>query len=65
MTIFSLERLSNIVATRRRSMKLSQAQLSEATGLNRATISKIEQGDYTPSIMQLQALSQALKFDMT
>ena len=65
MTVFSLEHLSNIVSSRRRSMKLSQAQLSEATGLNRATISKIEQGDFTPSITQLQALSGALNFDMT
>ena len=65
MTVFSMERLSDIVSSRRHSMKLSQAQLSEATGLNRATISKVEQGDYTPSITQLQALSQALNFDMT
>ena len=65
MTVFSMERLSEIVSARRRAMKLSQSELSKITGLNRATISKIEQGDYTPAIQQLQALSQALSFDMT
>jgi len=65
MNVFSLERLSEIVTSRRRSLKLSQSELSRITGLNRATISKIEQGEYTPSIPQLQALSQALNFDMT
>ena len=65
MNVFSMERLSDIVSGRRHSMKLSQAELSRMTGLNRATISKIEQGEYTPSIPQLQALSQTLNFDMT
>ena len=65
MKAFSIERLSDLVSAGRRSMKLSQAQLAERTGLNRATISKIEQKEYTPSIPQLQALSQALNFDMT
>ena len=65
MTHFSIEQLAALVSTRRRSMKLSQTQLSERTGLNRATISKIEQQSYTPSIPQLQALSLALSFDMT
>ena len=65
MKTFSIERLSDLLITGRRSLKLSQAQLAECTGLNRATISKIEQKDYTPSIPQLQALSQALNFDLT
>jgi len=65
MTVFSMDRLSDLISARRRSLKLSQAELSGLTGLNRATISKIEQKDYTPSIPQLQALSQALNFDMT
>ena len=65
MTVFSIERLSEILSGRRRTLKLSQAELSKLTGLNRATISKIEQKDYTPSIPQLQALSQALHFDIT
>ena len=65
MNTFSIERLAELVVAGRRSMKLSQAQLAEQTGLNRATISRIEQQDYIPSIPQLQALSQALNFDMT
>ena len=65
MKSFSIDRLSVLVNAGRRGMKLSQAQLAERTGLNRATISKIEQKDYIPSIPQLQALSQALNFDIT
>lgn len=65
MKTFSLERLSDLVGNKRREMKLSQSDLSKLTGLNRSTISKIEQQDYIPSIPQLQALCQELGFDMT
>ena len=65
MKTFSLERLSDLVGNKRHEMKLSQSDLSKLTGLNRATISKIEQQDYTPSIPQLQALCQALSFDIS
>ena len=65
MKVFSAEKLSALVSAGRRSKKMSQADLSGRSGLNRATISRIEQGDYVPSIAQLQALSCALEFDMT
>ena len=65
MKVFSIHRLSEIVTARRRQLKLSQSDLSGLTGLNRATISRIEQKDYTPSIQQLQELSRVLDFDMT
>ena len=65
MKNFSIDRLSALVSAGRRGMKLSQSQLAERTGLNRATISKIEQKDYIPSIPQLQALSHALNFEIT
>ena len=65
MKNFSIDRLAEIVSGRRHSLKLSQAELSKRTGLNRSTISKLEQKDYTPSISQLQALSWALDLDMT
>ncbi|HFR3748760.1 TPA: nucleotide sugar dehydrogenase, partial [Streptococcus suis] len=42
----------------------SQQELANVTGINRAMISRIEQGDYIPSIPQLESLSQALEFDL-
>ena len=49
MTVFSIDRLSQLISAGRRIQKLSQAALSERTGINRATISRIEQCDYIPS----------------
>ncbi|MBR4435622.1 MAG: nucleotide sugar dehydrogenase [Clostridia bacterium] len=63
MKKFSRSTLSSTVAAKRKAMKLTQVQLSEATGINRAQISKIESGEFTPSLDQLQALSEALRFD--
>jgi UDPglucose 6-dehydrogenase len=39
--------------------------LSEATGINRAMISRAEKMDYVPSIEQLEKLSEQLHFDIT
>ena len=41
------------------------AQLADATGINRALISRIEQKDFVPSIEQLESLSEVLNFDLT
>lgn len=65
MKEFSIDRLSALLNTKRRSLKLSQSELADRTGLNRATISRIEQKEYVPSISQLQALSGALGFEIT
>ena len=64
MKLFSIEILATLVNAGRRNLKLSQAELAQRTGMNRATISRIEKGEYTPSISQLQALSQVLNFDI-
>ena len=63
MHIFSSDKLSWLVSQNRRRLKLSQAELSRLTGMNRATISRIEQKTYTPSIPQLQELGRVLGFD--
>ena len=65
MKTFSLAKLAGLISAGRHSLKMSQTELAKRTGMNRATISRIEQGTHTPSIDQLQALSQALNFDMT
>ena len=41
-----------------------RAQLAEKTGINRAQLSRLEQEDYYPSIPQLEALGEALDFDL-
>ena len=56
MKEFSSVKLAQLVSAGRQSMKLSQSALSQQTGINRATISRIEQGSYIPSIVQIQAL---------
>lgn len=63
MRIFSNDRLSELLISYRKRYKLSQADLAKQTGLNRATISRIELKDYTPSIPQLQELAKVLNFD--
>ena len=63
MKNISLNKLSNIVKTNREKLNITQKQLCELTGINRAMISKIETGDYTPSIEQIEALGNALNFE--
>ena len=62
MKHLSLQLLSQTAASRRKTLKLSQAELAKSTGINRSLLSRLEQGDYTPSVDQLLALSQALGF---
>lgn len=56
--------LAEIVETKRKAAKLTQVQLAEKTGINRAQLSRLEQEDYYPSIPQLEALGEALGFDL-
>lgn len=56
--------LAEIVETKRKAAKMTQAQLAEETGINRAQLSRLEQEDYYPSIPQLEALGEALDFDL-
>ena len=55
--------LANIVTSQRKALGLTQAQLSDSTGINRSMISHLEAGEYMPSINQLEALADTLKFD--
>lgn len=45
--------------------KLTQAQLADMTGIHRAMVSRLEGLDYIPSIDQLQAIAEALGFEVT
>ncbi|MBE5833116.1 MAG: nucleotide sugar dehydrogenase [Butyrivibrio sp.] len=56
--------LAETVSAQRKALGLTQAQLSESTGINRSMISHLEAGEYMPSIAQLEALADTLQFDV-
>lgn len=63
MKKLSLTLLSETVSQKRKSMDLTQQQLSERTGINRSMIGRLEKCDFTPSIPQLEKLGEVLGFD--
>lgn len=65
MKIFSAIQLATFVTNQRKTKSFTQQQLATLTGINRALISRIEQQDFIPSIVQLEQLSKALDFDLT
>ena len=65
MKKLSPSRLADTIARLRKEKNMTQAELSDATGINRALISRIEQQDFMPSIEQLESLGEALNFDIT
>ena len=65
MKKLSTEKLSKLIESKRKENKLSQSQLADKTGINRVMISKIENQEYIPSILQLQTLGEVLKFEIT
>ena len=56
--------LAQAIAARRKALKMTQQQLAKVTGINRALISRMENGLYMPSVDQLLALSEALRFEI-
>lgn len=65
MKKLSPSRLADTITRLRKEKNMTQAELSEITGINRALISRIEQQDFMPSIEQLESLGEALDFDIT
>ena len=55
MKKLSQSRLADTVMNGRKEKGMTQAQLADATGINRALISRIEQKDFVPSIEQLES----------
>lgn len=55
--------LANVVINQRKSKSITQQQLADQTGINRAMISRLEQQDYVPSIPQLESLCEVLDFE--
>ena len=64
MKKLSIDKLVNTVIRTRKEKSLTQAQLAEATGINRAMIGRLEKSDYIPSVEQLQKLGEILGFEV-
>lgn len=60
----STQIIADTLLNLRKSKNITQAQLSEMTGINRLTIGRMENNTYEPSPTQLQALADALKVDI-
>ena len=65
MKKLSTQALINTVINRRKALKLTQADLSKRTGINRSMIGRLEHGEDIPSIEQLQSLGEVLGFEVT
>ena len=65
MKKLSVQLLAETVTNKRKAKDLTQAQLSELTGINRSLIGRIENLDYLPMTNQLESLAEALDFDVT
>ena len=65
MKHLSLKLLSEIVVSRRKALKLSQAALAEKSGINRSLLSRLESNSYNPSVDQLISLSEILGFHLS
>ena len=56
--------LAEVVKNKRKELNLSQRELGEMTGINRAQVSRLEQENYYPLIPQLEALGEVLGFEL-
>lgn len=64
MQRLSQEKLAQTVKKRRNEKGLTQQQLGDLTKINRVIVGRIENGNFMPSIIQLEALSKALDFNI-
>lgn len=64
MKKLSTTKMVDTITTKKKDKNLSQARLADITGINRGMISRLESSDYTPTIDQLQALAEALDFEV-
>lgn len=64
MKHLSAKLLAETVESRRKALKITQAELAKKTGINRALLSRMESEDFTPSVDQLLAVSDILDFNV-
>ena len=65
MKKLSVSLLANTISNQRKEKNITQQQLADLTGINRAMLSRLETQDYIPSIPQLEKLGEVLAFDFT
>lgn len=65
MKTLSTKKLAETVKKLREEKGLTQVSLADLTGINRIMIGRIERAEFTPSILQFEALSSILGFDVT
>ncbi|MBQ3865974.1 MAG: nucleotide sugar dehydrogenase [Clostridia bacterium] len=59
---FSPDHFARFLQTRRKALHLTQAAVAERTGIQRSTLSAMENGTHLPGLSQLDALATALDF---
>lgn len=64
MKKLSIDKLVETIHALRKKKSLTQAQLADVTGINRAMIGRIENKDYVPTVEQMQTLGEALGFEV-
>ena len=65
MKKLSFPHLAETVRARRKALGLTQVELAEKTGINRSMIGQLENQTFKPSVEQLEALAEALDFEIT
>ena len=55
--------LVKTILEKRKEKKITQQELADLTGINRAMLSRLETGDFIPSIAQLESLGEILGFE--
>lgn len=60
MKKLSTSLLADLVMSKRKELKMTQQNLADATGINRALISRQEKEDFLPTIPQLEQLGETL-----
>ena len=64
MKTLSTKKLAETVNSLRANKGYTKEELGTLTGINRIMIGRIEREDFTPSIVQLEALSKVLGFEL-
>ncbi len=64
MKKLSISLLAELVVQKRKEKSMTQKELAEVTGINRALVSRLEKKVFIPSIPQLEQLGEVLGFDL-
>ncbi len=64
MRTLSVRKLAKTITRLREEKNLTQEELGNLTGINRIMIGRIEREDFIPSIIQLEALGNVLRFNV-